>query len=186
MQDLLHTQKVHKRVRNRSTDSKCQLANCRAFKAMVGLKPFPLYANKSPAGPGHFMKSLWKPSGWPCGTRKYMGHWPHQMGYQGSRWPPRGPGRPSCPCRLRHSVGKKKTDERPQAPASCVTNWTGSMAGKIWHDKERDFWGFLTYKKLGSWSICGNSVHFLIIPVCCPPSRGRRKLWAAKLLRRKR
>ena len=74
-------------------DWKCQPANCRAFRAVAGLKPFPSHAKKSPVGSGDFMKSLWKPSGWPCGMKKCTGHWLHQLGRQGLRWPLLGTGR---------------------------------------------------------------------------------------------
>ena len=54
-----------------------QPGNCWAFRTMVG--PFSSCTNKIPVGPGDFMKSQRRPPGWPCGMRKGMDHWLHQM-----------------------------------------------------------------------------------------------------------
>lgn len=93
-------------IKEPGTDHKCQPGKCWPFKAMVGLKPFLSCANKTPVGPEDFMKS----SGWPCGMRRYTVHWLCQTGPRG---PLPGAGRPSCPCRWRYPVGKKKADESP-------------------------------------------------------------------------
>ena len=94
------------------TYHKCQPDQCWAFKAMVSLKLFPSRASKNPIGPEDFMKSLWKLSRWPCGMRKYMCHWLHQMSPLSGHSQGLG-GQVALPGTDTDSVGEKKTDERP-------------------------------------------------------------------------
>lgn len=56
-----------------------QPGNFWTLQAMISLKPFPSCPNKSPVGPGDFMKSQRRLTGRPCGSRKGMGPWLHQI-----------------------------------------------------------------------------------------------------------
>lgn len=77
MQGLLHSPEGRWKSQEQTTK---QPGNFWTLKAMIGLKLFPSCPNKNPVGPGDFMKSQRRLAGRPCGSRKGMGPWLHQIG----------------------------------------------------------------------------------------------------------
>lgn len=105
-QDASHAPRPRRQIKVARTDHKCRPGKCWPFKAMVDLKAFLSWANKTPVGPEDFMK----PSGQPCGMRIC---WPLALSVRAPNGPLPGVGRPRCTCRGGYPFGEKKADENP-------------------------------------------------------------------------